>query len=167
MIQAVRPISKRFRIIDETGKTFYKSRRGFSPTVINLPPGNYKFRGKFVPVEPLKYVINLPSPTKNDVIEPKLFFGKNPNTATINFNTHEITLSDKLMRYPLYVSKYVYYHELGHQFYWGEEDADLYAAKRMLEEGYNPSQVILASYQITKDLSRVDNITNKIIQQTT
>jgi hypothetical protein len=44
----------------------------------------------------------------------------------------------------LYIKYTIYYHELGHHWYITESKADLFAAKKMLELGFNPSQIQLA-----------------------
>jgi hypothetical protein len=48
---------------------------------------------------------------------------------------------------PLYIKYAIYFHELGHHFYKTESKADLYSAKKMLDKGFNPSQIGMASLE--------------------
>ena len=48
---------------------------------------------------------------------------------------------------PLYVTYFIFFHELGHKYYKKEHYADLYAAKHMLNSGFNVTQVLQAPFQ--------------------
>lgn len=138
-----------FEIFEPDGKLFYSS--DFTDHIkngkileFNLPPGKYKYNGNFIK-------LNFPVPVKNITL-PKfernykkkryeIIWGNNPNKCTIFYNEGIILFDNSLKSKPLYVKYAIYFHELAHHRYKTEKFADLYAAKMMLEKGFNPSQI--------------------------
>ena len=54
--------------------------------------------------------------------------------------------------------KFIIYHERGHHFYKSELGADLYAFNKMLNDGYNFSQITVIPIKILNSPERVKNI---------
>lgn len=140
-----------FTIVDSKGVLFYddtfvnKISQG-EVLKFNLPAGVYKYNGSFIKLdEPVK--------TKNIVLPPKerhinnspkkyrIEFGDNPNKCTIFYDLGLILFDNQFLNAPLYIKYGIYFHELGHHWYKTEWKADLYATKKMLEYGFNPSQI--------------------------
>ena len=138
-----------FRIYDNRGILFYSSEfvskisKG-ERLFFNLPLGIYEYEG---------FIIQLPKPVRQKEIilpEPerkkefkkyKILFGENPNKCSIFYAKGIILFDNSFLSRPLYERYNIYFHELGHHFYKTEKLADLFAAKKMLEKGFNPSQI--------------------------
>jgi len=141
-----------FEIFDINGQLFYSDKfteiisRG-EKLEFNLPLGVYKYNGNFVRlVNPIK-VVNISLPLKERHLAHKryeIIFGDNPNKCTIFYDEGIILFDNSFKNKPLYVKYVIYFHELGHHWYKSEEKADLYAAKKLLELGFNPSQIGMA-----------------------
>jgi len=139
-----------FEIYDNRGMLFYSS--DFTDHIaegrtlkFNMPLGIYKYNGSFVKLQnPIQTpVIKLP-PVERTI--PRnggydIRFGNNPNKCTIFYEPGLILFDRKFLKEPLYIRYGIYFHELGHHYYKTEKYADLYAAKKMLDYGFNPSQV--------------------------
>jgi hypothetical protein len=147
-----------FKIYDNKGILFYSSdfvskiskgeRHSF-----NLPLGLYTVDGFLIKLpQPVKYKeIILPKPERQKEIKKyKIVFGENPNKCTIFYDRGIILFDKVFLSRPLYERYNIYFHELGHNFYKTEKFADLFAAKKMLEKGFNPSQI---GYGIIDSLS--------------
>jgi len=139
-----------FEIFDLKGNLFYSDT--FCNTIkdgktlfFNMPAGYYKYNGSFIKLDqPVTTItIKLPPPeralTKHKRYE--IVFGVNPNKCSIFYDSGVILFDNSLLNKPLYIKYGIYFHELGHQFYKTESKADLYATKKMLEYGFNPSQI--------------------------
>jgi len=110
-----------------------------------------KLNGHFVPVKITKsrlkkhssLFIKLPSP---NWIKKNLTVNFDPNTQQLAYNEvgKSITLGPQFFKLPYFLQFFVYYHELGHNYYHSEENADLYAIKRYLEAGGSPSSILYA-----------------------
>jgi hypothetical protein len=153
-----------FDIYDVTGNLFYsdtftdKISRG-EKLEFNLPLGIYKYNGNFIKLpSPIK-VENISLPLKERNLTRKryeIIFGKNPNKCTIYYDEGVILFDSSFKNKPLYIKYVIYFHELGHHWYKTEEKADLYATKKLLELGFNPSQIgraMLESLNPDKDKS--------------
>jgi hypothetical protein len=113
----------------------------------NLPAGVYYVAsGKFVkkpsPVDYPKAI--LPKPERVMHANPENFdihFVENPFTGTVFFDTRNIYLDNSPKNLPLADLVFVLYHEYGHRYYETESYCDMYARNRMLDDGYNPSQI--------------------------
>jgi hypothetical protein len=110
----------------------------------NLPAGRYTYEGTFIKLDnPIKFkVITLPIFERNlPKKKYKIIFGDNPNKCSIFYSTGIILFDQVFKNAPLYVKYGIYFHELGHHYYKTEKYADLYAVKKMLDYGFNPSQI--------------------------
>lgn len=140
-------------ITDVLGTVVYM-REGKKPgekIQFNLPAGEYVARTQFFQdVKPR--MIKIKPVRKRERTDLKLpekvtyYFNENPNKATIELLSGKITLDNSFKNAPEAVKKFVLYHEVGHFFYRTEEFCDEYAAERMLNEGYNPSQIHAAAH---------------------
>jgi hypothetical protein len=140
-----------FDIFDNKGLLFYSSE--FTDHIqkgekirFNLPAGIYNYNGSFISLPaPVRFKeITLPMKERNlNGISKRyqIIFGDNPNKCTIFYDKGVILFDSKYKNEPLYIRYGIYFHELGHHFYKTEEKADLYACKKMLDFGFNPSQV--------------------------
>jgi len=153
-----------FDIYDITGNLFYsdtftdKIKNG-EKLYFNLPLGVYKYNGNFVKLdEPVK-VVNITLPVKERNLaggKYEILFGDNPNKCSIFYDEKVILFDSSFQSKPMYVKYVIYFHELGHHWYKTEEKADLYAAKKLLDLGFNPSQIglgILDSLNANKEES--------------
>jgi hypothetical protein len=138
-----------FAIYEAGGQLFYSS--DFTTKIndgqrlnFNLPAGVYKYDGSFTKLDFPVSVVNISLPPWERTYMQKrydIIFGSNPNKCTIFYDKGVILFDSSIMQKPLYVKYVIYYHELGHHFYKTEKYADMYAAKRLLEKGFNPSQI--------------------------
>lgn len=139
---------KKIRIFDINRKPFYFFDTKNSKTEFNLPKGIYltendlkglpeKIRFK-TPV--LKHERNIAIPKKI-----KFIWGENPNKASVILNKGIILVDNGFKKFPRFVQVYLFYHEIGHYYFKSETGADSFARVKMLERGFNPSQVGMAS----------------------
>lgn len=165
-----------FTIFDERKITFYAD--SFTNKIeknetlkFNLPKGVYFYNGSFTKLpKPVEYPsIELPPKERNfDAKRYKIKFGVNPNKCTVNHLLNTITYDNAFRKAPEYILADIFFHELGHRFYSTEKFADLYATKRMLELGYNPSQIgrsaiiSLRSESLERKIAKVESL--KFIQ---
>jgi hypothetical protein len=133
----------------------------------NLPKGNYITDNNLqVLSSPVKYSVpSLPSPEKN--IQPpadiEIVWMDNPNKCSILLNTGLIVCSPYIKSKSRAEQMFIIYHELGHYLYSTEKYCDLYATKRMIEEGFNPSQCVFSvngCLTHDKSIERKDNVLN-------
>lgn len=138
-------------IRDDRGILFYSTESLIPRTTeFNLPTGKYLvdqgyFSQMFLPAAVPN--ISLPKFERNMPRNPanfKIQFGYNPNKCSVNWLKGTITFDVSFKDKPMNQIDFIYYHEMGHRFYKTEKYCDLYAAKKMLEIGYNPSQVGMA-----------------------
>lgn len=163
-----------FVIYEINGNVFYSSdftdkiEKG-KPLYFNLPAGQYLYEGSLTKLDnPVKTIkIELPPPERN--LQKKryeIIFGINPNRCTIYYKAGIILFDNAFKEAPLYIKYEIYFHELGHHFYKTEKFADLYAAKKMLDLGFNPSQIgrtsliTLRSDKIDRKKYVIDRLTN-------
>jgi len=140
---------KPFKIFDERNKLFYSDtftnmmKKG-EPLYFNLPKGEYKLEGSIFKLNnPVKQKeIHLPKKERNI---PKrkfhIMYGTNPNKCTVFWKNSVILFDNSFLEVPKYILFDIFFHELGHRFYKTEHLADLYATKRMLQVGFNKSQI--------------------------
>lgn len=138
-----------FSIFDNRGILFYDDSftnhisKG-EPVEFNLPAGFYKFDGSFIKLEkPVKQIDIFLAAKERNLVQKKykIMYGDNPNKCTIFYAPGIILFDNSFKTVPLYIRYGIYFHELGHLFYKTEEKADAYSAKKMLEYGFNPSQI--------------------------
>jgi hypothetical protein len=149
-------------IRDYRGILFY-STEPLLPKVreFNLPMGSYIVdTGYFSPMnKPVEYGrIKLPFPerllpsTDNFAIE----FAPNPNKCTIYWDLRKIVFDTAFRDKPLYELFSIRFHEDGHKRYNTEKYADIYAANKMLDMGFNPYYTGIAP---------LDSLSNKQIER--
>jgi len=125
---------------------FYVMQRKGDYVYFNLPKGEYIIE---VEVEKLKKPVNfqLPPlpPFERNIKRPqfiKIIFGKNPNKCSIDLEGGVIICDDSIKAKGRAEQCFVIYHEFGHYFYKTESSCDKYASRKMIEEGFNPSQTV-------------------------
>lgn len=176
-----------FKILDPTipvnirdfrGILFYTT-ESMVPLVkqFNLPAGEYMIdSGSFKPMLfPVKFKLaELPTPERL-ALPPYNFtitFATNPNKCSIFWKEKIIVFDDSFIDHPLPDLFFIYLHEMGHSRYgydslYSAEDAeafcDLYAANKMLEMGFNPSQIDAAP---KNTLSHRQDYRKEYIQET-
>jgi len=157
-------------IRDFRGKMFYSS-EGLRPVKsFNLPEGNYFVQsGSFSELSrPVAFnKIPLPPPERKLENPDKysIIFDVNPNKCTINWTFKTITFDLSLLELTIPELFFILYHEYGHTLYKTEKYADAYSCNRMLEKGFNPSQI--GKCQITSlsefQVERKNFVVNKLI----
>jgi len=157
-------------IRDFRGKIFYSTEGLRIIPEFNLPIGTYYIdSGKFkLRAKPVFFKLPAMPKIERRFKSPdnfKILFANNPNKCTINWFKKTITFDESFRDKLLPELYFVLYHEFGHHLYLTEKYADLFAARRMLIKGYNPSQIVrapitsLSAYQE----KRKQHILNKII----
>lgn len=135
-------------ILDERGKPFYDTRNlEHRVWEFNLPPGNYiiaagKISERVSPVTFAK--MPLPTPERSKRANPEHFeiiFEDNPNKCTVDWMTRKIIYDNSFRDAELPAIVLIYFHECGHRYYKTEEHCDAFAYNRMIDQGYNPSQI--------------------------
>lgn len=138
-------------ILDKHGRTFYQFQKDGNID-FNLPVGTYLTMSELTPLPaPIRY--DFKAKRKREVFhysipkpsEIKVEFAPNPNKASILLPKRHIIFDTSWNRFPGFVKKYLFYHELGHYLYKTEEFCDEFAQEQMLKEGYNKSQIEFAS----------------------
>lgn len=162
-----------FKIFDMSGQIFYSSE--FTNKIangqkleFNLPAGQYKYDGSFVKLDNPVRTENIHLPLKERNIPHgryEIVFGNNPNKCSIFYDKGIILFDNSFKKKPLYVRYTIYFHELGHHWYKTEGKADLYAAKKLLDLGFNPSQIqiaLLESLTLPESFERKMNMVYKL-----
>jgi len=157
-----------FQIFDNKGILFYSS--DFTDKIskgeqlkFNLPAGIYRYNGNFVKLPTPVKIMSVILPMKERNLGKKRYeivFGDNPNKCTIFYDEGVILFDNSFKNKPLYIKYVIYFHELGHHWYRTEEKADLFAVKKLLDLGFNPSQIGIAFLEAlsTRSLDRVEKI---------
>ena len=140
-----------FEIFDNKGKLFYSSEftdhiSNGGTVKFNVPAGIYQYNGSFIRLSRPVHIMDITLPKFQRNLNAKgkrykIIFGENPNKCTIFYNRGVILFDRQYESAPLYVKYGIYFHELGHHYYIDEDKADLYATKKMLDYGFNPSQI--------------------------
>lgn len=130
------------------GKVFYTPKRG---TLFNgyfaLPVGVWVSNLK---LEKTNLKRNIPQldnferDMKHDFSKFNFEYTKNDAVATIDHNKKTISFDNSLQEKPIYYQLGILYHEIGHNFYENEFSCDKYAMVRMIQEGYNQTQILEA-----------------------
>ena len=116
----------------------------------NLPKGEYDIKCDEVKRLRKPVRMKLPRLAKRDRFDIPLpesitvEYVDNPNKMSIFLRDGEIFADPHFLDYPSYVRTFVFFHEIGHYFYYGEHNCDLFSARKMLERGYNQSQIRIA-----------------------
>lgn len=161
-----------FVIYELNGNVFYSS--DFTDKIskgevlkFNLPAGKFKYEGSLNKLDfPIQTkTIILPLPERLLLKKRyKIIFGNNPHRCTIFYKAGIILFDKAFKDAPLYIKYGVYFHELGHHFYTTEKYADLYSVKKLLDLGFNPSQIGRTNIYALKpeSLERKEFIINKL-----
>lgn len=163
-----------FEIYDSKGRLFYSS--DFSNKLknngsirFNLPIGYYQYNGLFEKLpRPVEFKsIKLPKTERNlQKTNYRIEYGNNPNKCTIYYGKGLIFFDNSFKNEVKTTLIYVYLHEMGHHYYKSEHLADLYATKKMLDLGFNPSQIGRTQLKILSDRQQyrkefiINNLTN-------
>lgn len=149
------------RIEGLNGKTLYYFKNPERKKVcFNLIVGKWKTENKIEKLpKPIIYKTpKLEVPTVKREIKPfRLFVCQNPNKCTIDFSGKyfaDVFIDYEIANQSIPFFTFVMFHENGHFFYGdskndkeylsNEHKCDCYAAKNMLEYGFNPSQCLFA-----------------------
>lgn len=131
------------------------NKAGLTHFEVNIPrPGKYFIEGPATvttkPLEKRIYPQTLPPAERHSRPNPFLTFNPDVKTtpARIHKDTGELQICAGFMDLPNEVRYFILLHELGHFRYKTETFCDQYALKRFLEDGYNPSQAVIALTRI-------------------
>lgn len=159
--------SESFEVYTEN-KLFYSDKftdtlKRFGILVFNLPKGIYSVQGNISRCEYQKPKLpRLPIRRYNENIDNyELVRGDVKSKATIDHDNKKVNIDNSLYNMNPYTFTLILLHEKGHCYYDSETNADLYAVTEMLREGYNPSQIFLASiegFTNPKSRYRINNI---------
>lgn len=133
----------------KNGKPFYEYKKA-GKIKFNLPPGKYFVHGEIERQNtPFAYSFKKNREREKEHLSApktvKVVFRDNPNKASIFLDEGIVILDNKFKEADECLLKYILYHEIGHYFYKSEHFCDEYAQERMLNEGYNKSQILKAS----------------------
>lgn len=151
-------LSKVVQILDNKGKEFYYY-DNFSDknNSFNLPKGTfYLNRGKIKLGEFVKYELpDLPANERDrKIVNFAIKYANVPEKCVLNWAEKTVIFDNSFKVLPRLNFDFTVYHEFGHAKYNTEKFADLYAVRKMLQNGYNPSQVLIAQAQtLTKPVS--------------
>lgn len=144
-------VDDNIKIFDVNGNLFYifKKNKDNEKTKFNLPAGVFYTENNLIKLpKKIKYKkIELPKPQvlKKMPEKFKIIYSANPNKCTVFIDKGLIVFDNFFKTVFPFVRYFILLHELGHYFYKTEKFCDLFAAKNMLERGYNPSQIYFAS----------------------
>ena len=145
-------------IRDKWGKLFYTTET-MTPKVraFNLPRGEYIVETGLISEEKIPVIFKLPTMPSPERVLPfdpstfKIIFAPNPSKCTINWFTRVIKFDTSFKEKSIPVFRYILYHEFGHKFFKTEKYCDLFAVCKMLNEGFNPSQIGRAQIETLSD----------------
>ena len=133
--------------LNDSNRLFYS--RDFKESgMFNLPAGRWLIMGR-VTKHRFHYLDrpSLPKPERGHKMKcSKIVITDNPNKASTDPKTGLIILDKKISKKPRAELLFILLHEKGHTFYKSEYKCDFYAASKMLDLGYNPSQIAMAAY---------------------
>lgn len=140
---------KFLKIYDNKERLFYfhTLKPGQRTVHFNLPPGNYFSNNKIGGAPVRKYKLpNLPKRERKFTIPKKITvtYRENPNKASIFIDKNLVILDPSIKGLSRPQIVYILNHERGHYLYSTESYCDLYAMRRMLISGYNPSQIAMS-----------------------
>lgn len=147
------------KIYDKSGILFYCKENKEGLLHFNLPIGEYLTYNDLIPSKLRVYKLpKLPKPNNVKTLpnDFKIIFANNPNKCSVDNKNHVIIFDNSFKKQPIPVLDYILFHELGHYFYSNEGNkseinCDLFAMKKMLEIGYNPSQIHWVQYGTLSD----------------
>lgn len=159
------------KIYDKNGILFYCKENKNGLLHFNLPKGEYCTYNNLMTAKIRNYKLpklpkaNNPKPLPNDF---KIIFCNNPNKCSVDNKNHVIYFDNSFKNQPIPCLDYILFHELGHYLYSNdgnnsEKNCDLFAMKKMLEIGYNPSQVLWVQNGTLSE-SKLNNDRKKLIK---
>lgn len=161
----------RFEVYDDRGKVYYFRELGgkFDSIKFNIcHKGHYKtseecFIDKITDIEIVPIDITLPLPDRNRMQSVKVVYNSDLlfTPARIQSKTGVIEVGRKFKNFPFPVRLFILCHEEGHLLYANEENADLYACKLYVNNGYNKSNAL---YSLTKVLKTSEQNKNRILK---
>lgn len=119
------------------------------PFHFNLPRGVYYTNNTLKETQARRYKLPmLPAKERHKKIPNNLeiVYGNNPHKASIYFEKHMILLDYGIKKLSKPQKTNIILHELAHYYYKTEKYCDLWAAREMLVQGYNPSQIFFSIY---------------------
>jgi hypothetical protein len=137
-------------LIYECGMPFYSREKIHTGFRFNLPAGEYEVRqGDLDQCEVVEYPLMKIDEPNNVTAFPKgleLVWIPTPAKCQIDVYNNKVYADPIFKKFPKYVFKWVYGHELGHFLYKGEglkseKNCDVFSGNLLLTEGYNPSQI--------------------------
>lgn len=157
----------RFEVYDERGKLYYFRELGgkFDAVKFNIcHKGHYTFSEpciveKITDIEIIPVNVELPPPDRNRMKPVSIVYNKSLLTTPARMFSHEgrIEVGPRFKKYPFPVRLFILCHELGHLLYKDEENADLYACKIYIENGYNKSNAFYSLSKVLKVNVRNEN----------
>lgn len=131
---------------------FYQCEKGKE---FNLPKGKYHCEGHVKEIPFSRKETYFPEFKPLLELKPlKVTFVDNyPNKCSVWLDTGKVICDEVFSKLPSFVLTYILFHEIGHFYFRGngklsEIQCDTFAREKMLERGFNPSQIDLAA-QIT------------------
>lgn len=125
----------------------------FNNAYVNIPDtgeyditvnGKSDFKIDYLPLQKSFLGCNMPAKERNRLRPYHIVLNKSMSGTPARINTHYgvIEVSPRFMTLPLYSQRFIIQHEIGHFFYRTEEYCDMYAARVLLDRGYNPSEIL-------------------------
>jgi len=157
-----RTTDKEIRICTNDGKECYFVNNLKPYHDFNLPAGKYYTENRILKLTQPVFFDVPPTPKPNRrVMIPNgrlnIMYRNNPHKASINCAKGILILDFKIKELPKFKQDFIFFHELGHQYYGGynaqlqkdeymqaEINCDTYAAINMIVKGYNPSQSFIS-----------------------
>lgn len=149
----------RVEVYNDKGKVYFFRELGGKFETINFNichKGHYTISEDCISIEvnPIKiFPVNVKLPPKDRNRFKEVTFEHNDSLiitpARINTKTGKIETGRTFKNFPFPVRLFILCHEVGHFFYSKEEDADLFACKLYVNNGYNKSNAL---YSLTKVL---------------
>jgi hypothetical protein len=152
-------------VLNKDGKTYYMRKFDTPQTVckIRIPDiGQYSVildgKGlgldsiKFEKLVPAKFQVTMPFRQRNRAKPYEIVtnYSLTHTPARIHTFSGRIEVSPQFHTFPIFAQKFIIYHELGHFYYQDEPFADMFAAKMMLEKGYNPTSIMYTLINVLK-----------------
>lgn len=133
------------KIFDSNGNVFYsKKNKNFPlPMFFNLPKGKYlTFSNIELISKPVFYQLPKLYPREKNIPLKRLKINliENGNKARIDVVNGKIDFSPSFLDSKPQTA-FLFWHEIGHFFYYNEHKCDRFAENKMLKYGFNPSQV--------------------------
>jgi len=110
----------------------------------NLPKGKYIISSEFIQkTSPVFHELKKYKVEKNKFkgIFPKIIIKDYEGKAGIDINKNIMLISPYLLKKPIYTLMFILLHEMGHYYFFSEHKCDNFAKNKMLEMGFNPSQI--------------------------